>query len=510
MASKYVDLTSIIQVIGCVYNNPQLLDFTDKYNITEEDFPDNFHKIIFGTIYNLHELGASQINLLNILDFLKTRPKSKAIFDKQKGEEWLIQISENVSPSSFDYYYHRMKKMSLLRAYDTFGIDVTDIYDPDNILDVKKRQLQEDRLDNSSLEQIAEQIDNKITEIKAKYVDNFENESIQASKNIRDLIEGLKESPEVGIPLYGSMINTITRGARLGKLYLRSAPTGTGKSRTMIADACNFACDKIYNEQFGSWIKNGVKEPTLFITTEQTLDEVQTMILAFLADVDEDHILNGRYEGDEEKRVYEAIEILENSPLYVETIPDFSLQDIENSIVKNIRDKEIRYICLDYIHTSMKILEEITRRSGGVKLREDNILFMMSIKLKDLCTKYGVFILSATQLNGSYVDSETPDQNLLRGAKSIADKIDVGLVMLPVNEKDIQSLDKILSAGVFEKPFLKISIYKNRRGRYKGIYLWCKGNLGRCKVEPMFATTYNYELVEIKDLKIDVEPRSAF
>ena len=87
-----------------------------------------------------------------------------------------------------------MKKMSLLRAYDTFGIDVTDIYDPDNILDVKKRQLQEDRLDNSSLEQIAEQIDNKITKIKAKYVDNFENESIQASKNIRDLIEGLRKS----------------------------------------------------------------------------------------------------------------------------------------------------------------------------------------------------------------------------------------------------------------------------------------------------------------------------
>lgn len=82
--------------------------------------------------------------------------------------------------------------------------------------------------------------------------------------------------------------------------------------------------------------------------------------------------------------------------------------------------------------------------------------------------------------------------------------------MLPIVEKDLQSLDKILSTGIFEKPFLKISIYKNRRGRYKGIYLWCKGNLGRCKVEPMFATTYNYELIEIKNLKIDVEPRSAF
>ena len=66
----------------------------------------------------------------------------------------------------------------------------------------------------------------------------------------------------------------------------------------------------------------------------------------------------------------------------------------------------------------MKILEEITRRSGGVRLREDNILFMFSVRLKDLCNQYGIFILSATQLNGDFRDAEVPDQNLLRGAKS--------------------------------------------------------------------------------------------
>lgn len=68
----------------------------------------------------------------------------------------------------------------------------------------------------------------------------------------------------------------------------------------------------------------------------------------------------------------------------------------------------------------MKILEEVTRRSGGVKLREDNILFMLSTKLKEICVQYGVFILSATQLNGQYTDSETPDQNLLRGEQNHA------------------------------------------------------------------------------------------
>jgi len=48
----------------------------------------------------------------------------------------------------------------------------------------------------------------------------------------------------------------------------------------------------------------------------------------------------------------------------------------------------------------MKILEEITRRSGGIKLREDNILFLLSVKLKDICTQFNIFILTSTQLNG--------------------------------------------------------------------------------------------------------------
>lgn len=63
----------------------------------------------------------------------------------------------------------------------------------------------------------------------------------------------------------------------------------------------------------------------------------------------------------------------------------------------------------------MKILSEIGSRSGVKGLREDNILFLLGVKLKDLCNEYGVFILSSTQLNGNYVDAEVYDQNLLRG-----------------------------------------------------------------------------------------------
>lgn len=504
MASKYVDVTAIMQVIGCVYNNPQILEFEDKYTITDEDFPDEFHRTVFGAIYKIYELGAKTITLENLADFLSSRPKSAAIYKKNDGDKWLLKVADVASQLSFDFYYNRLKKMTLLRAYDNYGVDVSDIYDPDNILDMKKKQLQEDLLDNSSLEEIADKVDRKISDIRLKYVDDTTGEAIQAGKGVLQLIQKFKDHPEVGVPLYGRLVNTVTRGARLKKFYLRSAATGIGKTRSMIADACNIACNKIYDESFG-WINNGTSEPTLFITTEQELEEIQTMMLAFLSNVNEEHIINGEYEGDEEERVIKAGEILESSPLYVEELPDFSLKDVENVIKKNIRDHDVKYIFHDYIHTSLKILEEITKRSGGVKLREDNILFMLSNKLKDICNQYGVFIMSATQLNGDYQEAKTPDQNLLRGAKSIADKIDYGSILLSVKEEDIDALDSILSSNIFEKPTIKMSVYKNRRGRYKGIIMWCKADLGTCRIQPMFCTTYDYELINMDDIKIIVE-----
>lgn len=774
MKSKYVDRTALAQVIGSIFNSPQILDLTDKYTITEADFPDEMLQVIIGSIYKIHEMGAKTVSLENISDYLANKPKSQAIYQRDKGEEWLLKASEVAITSAFDFYYDRMKKMSLLRAYDTYGIDVSYIYDPDNIFNAKLKQQQEEQLDNMTLEDIANKIDQRIDEIKAQYVKDIFGEASQAGEGLEELIEQFKETPEVGVPLYGSLVNTITRGARLKKLYLRSAPTGSGKrvadytpiptpngwrtvgdiqvgdyifgkngkptkvlklykhpekiwkitfsdgrtidccgehlwqysykthrgwasrventqtiyqraqqlknnfrdsdnrgwrfriplnepveyperkykippyvmglaigdgsfreadaislssgneelpalfaqglgdniqykknkgtytyyfyidkeckcrysikdflseepnllgaysenkyipksyllgsieqrydllaglldtdgsisntggrisyttiskqladdicelchslgmitgitidqhreyaksngmayivniqckkeikpklfkltnkkqraieyannkkraehkehisiinieptdtivpmtcftvdaedalfqvgdfivthnTRSMIADCCFIGCPKIYDDNFG-WIRSGAANPSLFITTEQETSEVQTMMLAFLSNVNEEHILNGKYEGDEEQRVYEAAKILKDSPVYIEELPDFSLQDVEETIKKNIRDHDINYAFFDYVHSSIKILEEISRRTKGVALREDNILFMLSIRLKDLCNQYGIFILTSTQLNGAWQEAETPDQNLLRG-----------------------------------------------------------------------------------------------
>lgn len=92
MNTSYVDTAAITQIIGCVFNDASILDDTDKYVIHEEDFVEDFHKIVFGSIYNIHLTG-SQVTIDTIIDYLSNRPKFEAVFKVNKGVEYLLEAS---------------------------------------------------------------------------------------------------------------------------------------------------------------------------------------------------------------------------------------------------------------------------------------------------------------------------------------------------------------------------------------------------------------------------------
>lgn len=509
--SKYVDRTAILNVLGNIYKTPTLLDANDKYSFNEEDFVDDIHILLFKVISNLHNIGAEEINLNLIEDYLLQRPKQYAVYKNSNGAELLTKINAEIKPETFPYYYNRMKKMTLLRQYnEKVGMDLSWLYDIDNIFEPKKKQEQEEWLNNASLEQIAKLIDDKISEIRNKFAEGVDDSTCHIATGLDEFLDSLKESPDYGYPLYGSYINAITRGARFGKLYLRSAATNVGKTRAMVADACYIACEQMFDLKTQKWISIGVGEPTLFIATEQDINEIQLSCLAFISGVNEEHISTNTYYSGEVERVTKAIQILKNSKLIFESLPDFSLGQIENLIKRSINEQKTKFIFLDYIHTSLGILAEITKRGGGIKLREDNVLFMMATQLKNIAVQYKVFILSSTQLNSNYQDAEIYDQNLLRGAKSIADSIDIGAIMLETTAKDKEALAPLCKQYGIEMPNVKMSIYKNRGNRWKSILLWMNADRGICRFDTVFVTSYDYTLQDITDIKLKVEEPGAF
>lgn len=100
MALKYVDIPSIVQVIGGVYLNNSFLD-REEYFFTEEDFTEEFHRVLFEAIINLHTLGVKKIDLTSIEDYLEQRPKKKAVFLANKGPEYLQNLISKTQITAF-------------------------------------------------------------------------------------------------------------------------------------------------------------------------------------------------------------------------------------------------------------------------------------------------------------------------------------------------------------------------------------------------------------------------
>ena len=158
--------------------NPSLLEQDGKYFYNENDFMSDFHRVVFGCINNLYQMGAKKVTILDIENYLEGRPEAKQIYMASKGSEWLTEITQNADLANFEYYYSRMKKMTLLRGYEACGMDVRFLYNPDEIFNEQQKRQQEDYLDSLSLNEIADLIDNKILDIRAKYVDNATDEAI--------------------------------------------------------------------------------------------------------------------------------------------------------------------------------------------------------------------------------------------------------------------------------------------------------------------------------------------
>lgn len=507
MANSYKDKTSEMIVLGALLKNPELLDRVEKYQFAQEDFTDRLSKYIFVAINNLYVESIKKIELVDIQKYLNDIYPVEGKQFELSGIEYsnnCIRLAKN-EEQRVDYYYQKMKKMSLLRTFSEKGIDVTWIYDP-NTLDEKKIERQNKYLEEHSVDDIIKAIQNKVDKVK----DSFRFEGLQPAEllgdSVEDFLTNLGNGPSYGAPLAGGgLLNTVTGGARLGKFYLFSGSTGLGKTRTMMSHMVSLSIPSYYDSKTKSW-KNKTPLPVLFISTELVRDELIPMALAYISDVDEDKILGRKIMTFEESnRVQKAGEIFKKSLFYYEVLTDFTVEDIERCIKLNIDKRNIMYCAFDYISTSTSLLSEMSSKARGVNLREDSILLLLSTKLKDIANEYGIFLESATQLNRSGVNSEDDaSTNMLRGASSIADKIDLGAILFRLNDRDKDAYQKI-RPKVREivqdnDPNVIISFYKNRGLPYNAIKLWCNYNLGTLRMTPLFVTNNDYEL------RPDIEP----
>jgi replicative DNA helicase len=500
----YQDKMAIMQVLGSILKNPLLLADSSKYELTNDDFPEQFHKLIFAAIYNLYDDGTEVINEVTIDGYLKDYDIQYAIFNKNDGIEYLYKIQELAEEGNFEYYFKRLKKFSLIREMDGLGFNIKELYD-DEIIDPKEKEKMQENFDKLSIEDILKVYETKMIEVKDKFKTNSESQGIQAGSGAKDLLKRLTESPDIGVPMNSESLTSIFRGSRKKKYYIRSSITGGGKTRHMVADACCLSATHIYDLTKKQWVMNNFQEKTVVISTEMLFEELQTIAIAYISGVDEEKILYNTLTQDERIIVEKAADILEESPIWFEQLPNFNVKDIEQTIDKNVVLNGAEYVYFDYIHSSVKVFSEMSKASG-IGLREDQILLLMSIRLKDICNKYSVYLMSATQLNGEWKEAWTKgaviDSTFIRGGKSIIDKADGAMIILPISKMEKKDIEPILTQGFYKQPNYVTHIFKNRGNRVDKAKVFSHIDMGNMRVTDLFVTNTDNELINVKKLVI--------
>ena len=223
------DKNSMMQVIGCLMKNTTILSQADKYDINFSDFDDLLNRYIYQAIQNFYAAGARTISVVDLDNFFQERPEIKNEYEKRNGLEYIKDCEGLSNLDTFDYYYIRLKKISLLRSLKKSGFDISYFY-CENPLAANYKETQE-RFEQANISTIFDEVRKRLSIVEKEYNTSDLNTSAGASVGLRELVQSLKKKPEIGQPLSGSIYNTVVSGARLGKYYIRSAGSGVGKTR---------------------------------------------------------------------------------------------------------------------------------------------------------------------------------------------------------------------------------------------------------------------------------------
>lgn len=219
-----VDRPTIIQIFGALMKAPNLLSDIDKYQLDMESFNRPLDRFIFSAIYNLYVNGAERITTVDIVNYLTPNTYASNLIEKENGIVFLQDCETLVEKSNFDYYYNKFKKINLVRELQLAKNDVDKIYSDDPLRD--DSQVINANFEKMSSQDILNLFKGKLEVLEKRYVINNVVEESSPAASIRQKLKDWKKEPEVGCRLQGDIFNTITRGGRRGKLYLRSGGSG--------------------------------------------------------------------------------------------------------------------------------------------------------------------------------------------------------------------------------------------------------------------------------------------
>jgi replicative DNA helicase len=494
-------------LLGILYNDAELC-LDQKYPLDKNDFECvKLHQIVYSVIYNMAINGVKKADSVMVEEFLQNFPVQREVYEKNNGSQYIdtiISLSED-KISNIKYYWISARKHSLLRDYTIGGFDVSKVWDVDKS-DVEN----EENLTNWSIEEIIIEFGSVQDKIKRKYSQEDEDTTRKkAGTDGKKILKRFKDSPIVGLSFESKYLTTFWNGCGKKQFFIRSGDTSSGKSRSIVGDLACLCVPEIYDLYDKKWIENpNGKNRGLYIGCEMELDEeCDPLMWAYLSGVESSKIMKGMYTEADKKIIERAIDVINDDCMWMVDMPNFNIRRLEEEIAFHKKEFNIDFVGFDYILLNQALVREFTEgRGSGVGSRGDEVLLELSGALKDMCKKYDVGMISATQVNAGISDYRARDYQVLRGGKAIADKATGGSISMPITSQELNLVEPYITKynaecgrGMGELvPNFVETVYKARFTEFpKECKIFSYYNLGNMRKTEMFVTNKDFMPVKV-------------
>ena len=273
--SQQVDKKAIFLLFGCYCINPRFI-LDEKYQTNANDYPENFHKMIWGALVNIAKKGnVEKISPFDIENEVSQVNTAASLWKNNNGWGYIEEAVEMSSDKivNIGKYHDDVRKYSIIRnAAEELKLDISFIYDETD-------ETKTEKFNSFTSNDVLNAITSRFLDFKSMWKNTFgDNYSFRAGDGIKGRLKEHKEQQDTyGYPFQSAYLTTVYKGMKRKRYILRSSVSGGGKSRSSLADGCNIVSDRIYDWNKHEWVPTGVPQKVLFISTELQLTLLQKL-----------------------------------------------------------------------------------------------------------------------------------------------------------------------------------------------------------------------------------------
>lgn len=353
-------------LLGAVLIDEETLADISEH-ISEKDFYEKRHSIIYGAMMRLYEKH-KPVDLLTLTDELKRKKE----LDTIGGSVYLSNLTNFVpTAANAEAYAEIIAQKAVRRRLIKASGEISEMsYDEGSSTDelIGKAEAELFSVSDQSLKQDLVSIESILDE-------SFERiEELHRNKgDIRGIKTGYRD------------LDNMTAGLQRSDLIVLAARPAMGKTTLVTNLAYNVATI--------------AKQSVLFFSLEMSKEQLVDRMLADASGVDAWNIRTGNLTDDDFSKLSEAMGELSEAPIFIDDTPGMSVLEMRTKARRAMHEHPLGLIVIDYLQ-----LMQGTNRDGGNRVQE---VSEISRGLKLIARELNVPVIALSQLSRS-VESRSP------------------------------------------------------------------------------------------------------